>query len=96
MEVNAVNADTAPELDIRTIQEVDAWAGYLHCTRGELLAGLAAAGSNYEHLQAAIARNRQHAQPARKVLGFSRDPVESPNAGGVGARFSYAGVRRAG
>ncbi len=98
MEVTTINEDApaAPQLDIRTIQEVDAWAHFLDCTRGELLAGLAAGGGNYDELQAAIARNRQSTQPARKVLAFSRDPVESSGSSGVGARFSHAGARHVG
>lgn len=86
----------APDLDIRTIQEVDAWARYLNCTRGELLAGLATAGGNFENLQAAILRNRQSVSHSRKVLGFSRDPVESAGSPAVGARFGHAGARHFG
>jgi hypothetical protein len=98
MDVTTLNADAsaAPELDIRTIQDVDAWARYLHCTRSELLAGLASAGSNYDALQTAIARNRRHSTQSRKVLGFSRDPVESSGSTRVGARFSHAGARHVG
>lgn len=94
--MNVISRDpepgTVPDLDIRTIQEVDSWARFLHCTRGELLAGLAAVGANYEALRAAIARNRQISQPSRKVLAFSRDPLDSMDAG-FGARIG--GTRHA-
>jgi hypothetical protein len=62
----------APKVEVHTAQDADTWAHRLHCSRAELLAGLAEVGNDVEVLAATIARRRQSAPRSRTVLGFSR------------------------
>jgi hypothetical protein len=60
-----------PSVEVRTVQEVDAWAHRLDCSRAEIVAGLAEVGGDYEALATIIARRRKAPSRTRTVLGFA-------------------------